>query len=226
MAVFGLLKWAKFNTITRHGNLCQNFLARTQLFTRQSITSPAQQEVVTPSQSHGKLWLVYADCEFYDSTPTTVPCLPSSVHVPPDESTAPIATQRQFSLDAPAVLNDITGARPLIPTERNVKTGDGGQPISGLVDCVATLDFVPKNLVQRYSLPPRKSKVQTPAALVNGQCAASSTVCDISIELARHEFQRTFCVLRDLRATGMALGLPWLDDEQALYILARPMFSP
>jgi hypothetical protein len=41
----------------------------------------------------------------------------------------------------------------------------------------------------------------------------SSTVCDITFELARHEFQRTFYVLRDLRAADLVLGLPWLDDE-------------
>jgi hypothetical protein len=33
--------------------------------------------------------------------------------------------------------------------------------------------------------------------------------------LARHEFQRAFYVLRDLRAADLVLGLPWLDDEQA-----------
>jgi hypothetical protein len=42
-----------------------------------------------------------------------------------------------------------------------------------------------------------------------------STVCDVTFELARHEFQRTFYVLRDLRAVDLILGLPWLDDEQA-----------
>jgi hypothetical protein len=33
--------------------------------------------------------------------------------------------------------------------------------------------------------------------------------------MARQEFQRTFYVFRDLRATDLVLGLPWLDDEQA-----------
>jgi hypothetical protein len=42
----------------------------------------------------------------------------------------------------------------------------------------------------------------------------TSTVCDVTFELARHEFQQTFYVLRDLRAAELALGLPWLDDEQ------------
>jgi hypothetical protein len=43
----------------------------------------------------------------------------------------------------------------------------------------------------------------------------SSTVCDVTFELSRHEFQRTFYVLRDLRAANYFLGLPWLDDEHA-----------
>jgi hypothetical protein len=44
----------------------------------------------------------------------------------------------------------------------------------------------------------------------------SSIVCDITFELARPEFQRTFYVLRALRvANNLVLGLPWLDDEQA-----------
>jgi hypothetical protein len=33
--------------------------------------------------------------------------------------------------------------------------------------------------------------------------------------MARHEFQRTFYVLRDLRAVDLVLGLPWLNEEQA-----------
>jgi hypothetical protein len=43
----------------------------------------------------------------------------------------------------------------------------------------------------------------------------SSTICDVTFELARHEFHRTFYVLRDLRAAGLIMGLPWLDDEHA-----------
>jgi hypothetical protein len=42
----------------------------------------------------------------------------------------------------------------------------------------------------------------------------SSTVCDITFERARHEFQRTFYVLRDLRVVDIVLVLPWLDDEK------------
>jgi hypothetical protein len=33
--------------------------------------------------------------------------------------------------------------------------------------------------------------------------------------MARHEFQRTFYVLRDLRVADLIMGLPWLDDKQA-----------
>jgi hypothetical protein len=36
----------------------------------------------------------------------------------------------------------------------------------------------------------------------------------VTFELARHEFQRTFYVLHDLRVADLVLGLPWLDDEQ------------
>jgi hypothetical protein len=39
------------------------------------------------------------------------------------------------------MLNDLTEARTLIRTELNVKTHDGGQLISRMVDCAATLDF-------------------------------------------------------------------------------------
>jgi hypothetical protein len=34
-------------------------------------------------------------------------------------------------------------------------------------------------------------------------------------ELAGHEIQRTFYVLRDFRDVDMVLGLPWLVDEHA-----------
>jgi hypothetical protein len=95
-----------------------------------------------------------------------------------------------------------------------VKTPNGGHQISGLVDCAATLDFVSDDFVRRFALQTRKSLTNTHVRLANGQRVTSSTVCGVTFEPARHEFQRTFYVLRDLRAAGLLLGLPWLDDEQ------------
>jgi hypothetical protein len=43
----------------------------------------------------------------------------------------------------------------------------------------------------------------------------SSTVGDITFELARHEFRRIFHILRDSRVADLVLGIPWQDDEQA-----------
>jgi hypothetical protein len=99
-----------------------------------------------------------------------------------------------------------------------VKNPDGGELISGLVDCAAILDFVTKDFARRFALKTRKSLTKTPFRLATGQrvtCVTCSIVCDISFELTRHEFQRTCYVLRDLRAPDLALGLPWLDDEHA-----------
>jgi hypothetical protein len=111
------------------------------------------------------------------------------------------------------MLADLAEAR-VIRTERNVKTPNCGQLISGLVDCDATLDLVLEVFVKRFALHTRKSQTkQTPVRLANGQRVTSSTICDIALELARHEFQRTFYVLRDLRATYLEHGLPWLNDE-------------
>jgi hypothetical protein len=42
MAVFVVPKWAKFNHLTKYWKLYQEFPARTQLFTRQSLENPAQ----------------------------------------------------------------------------------------------------------------------------------------------------------------------------------------
>jgi hypothetical protein len=56
---------------------------------------------------------------------------------------------------------------------------------------------------------------QTPVRLANGQRVTSSTVCNVTFELSRHEFHRTFYVLRDLRAADLIMGLLWLDDEHA-----------
>jgi hypothetical protein len=51
--------------------LYHEFLALTQLFTRQSLENPAQQEVVAPSPWHVQLWLVDADCAFCDPASPT-----------------------------------------------------------------------------------------------------------------------------------------------------------
>jgi hypothetical protein len=80
-----------------------------------------------------------------------------------------------------------------------VKTLDGGHQIIGLVDCAATLDFVFEVFVRRFALQTRKSLTKTHFRLVNGQRVTLSTVCDVTFELARQEFKRTFYVLRDLR---------------------------
>jgi hypothetical protein len=91
--------------------------------------------------------VVDADYDFYDSAPTTIPYLPISVYIPLDQPTASIAKLRQFSSDATALPIDLTQARPLIRTEPNVKTLGGGQLISGLFDCAATLDNVLEDFV-------------------------------------------------------------------------------
>jgi hypothetical protein len=83
------------------------------------------------------------------------------------------------------------------------------------VDCAATLDIVSEDFVRRFALQTRKSVTKTPVRLANGQRVTSTTVCDVTFELAQHEFHRTFYVLRDLRAAYLILGLPWLDDEHA-----------
>jgi hypothetical protein len=64
MAIFFLPKWTKFNHLTKHWKHNQEFQARTQLFTRQSLENPTQQEVVAPAPWHVQLWLVDADCAF------------------------------------------------------------------------------------------------------------------------------------------------------------------
>jgi hypothetical protein len=94
-----------------------------------------------------------------------------------------------------------------------VKTPNGGQLISGLVHCAATRYFVSEDFVRRFALQTRKSQTKTLVRLANGQRVTSTTVCDITFELASHEFQRTFYVIRDLRAADLVLGLPWLSDE-------------
>jgi hypothetical protein len=81
------------------------------------------------------------------------------------------------------------------------------------VDCDATLDLVSHDYVRRFALQTRKYLTKTLVRLANGQRVTSSTVCDVTFELARHEFQRTFYVLRDLRVANLILGLLWLDDE-------------
>jgi hypothetical protein len=171
--------------------------------------------VVAPAPWHVQLWFVDADCAFYDSTTSTESDQHHSVPVPLGDAEQSIATIQQFSTPATALPTDLTEARPLIRTQLTVKTLDGGHQITGLVDCVATLDFVSGDFVRRFTLQTRKSVTTIHVRLANGQRVTSTTVCDVTFELARHEFHRTFYVLRDLRADDLILGLPWLDDEPA-----------
>jgi hypothetical protein len=56
---------------------------------------------------------------------------------------------------------------------------------------------------------------KTLVRLANGQRVTSLIVCDVTFELARHGFQRTLYVSRDLHAADLIMGLSWLDDEHA-----------
>jgi predicted lipase len=138
---------------------------------------------------------------------TTIHDQPTSVQVPHVDTEESIATLQQFSSTTTIFLTNLTEARPLIRTELTVKTLDGEHLISGLLDCAATLDFVYEDFVRRFALHNRKSMTKTPLRLANGQRVTSSTVCDVTFEIARHEFQQTFYVLRDLRAANLILGL-------------------
>jgi hypothetical protein len=199
MVVFVLPKWAKFNKLTEPWKLYQEFSARTQLFTRQSLENPSQHEVVALAPWYVQLWLVDADRTFYDQTPTRLLAQPTSVHIPLVDTEESIATLQRFSSTATALLIDLTEARPFIRTEVTVKTPNAGQVVFGLVDCAATLDFVFEDFVKRFALQTRKYMTKTPLRLADGLRLTSSTVSDVTLELARHEFQRNFYVLRDLR---------------------------
>jgi hypothetical protein len=135
--------------------------------------------VVAPTPWPVQLWLVNADCTFYDHAPTTVLDQPNSVRIPHDDTEESIATLQQFSSTTTALLTDLAEARSLIRTELTTKTYDGGQLISGLADCAATLDFVSQDFVRRFDLQTRKSLTNTPYRLANGQRVTSSTVCDV-----------------------------------------------
>jgi hypothetical protein len=101
-----------FDKLTKHWKLYQDFPARTQLFTRQSLENPSQQEVVAPVPWHVHLWLVDVDCPFYDQTSPTLPYQPTSVRVPPVDTGEFIATLQQFSPPVTTLLTDLTEARP------------------------------------------------------------------------------------------------------------------
>jgi hypothetical protein len=216
MAIFVLPKWARsFDELTRQWKLYQEFPAKTQLLTRQLLDNPTHQEVVALAPWLVQLWLVDVDCTFYDQAPTAIPSQPTSIRVPPDDTEESIATLPQFSSIPTVLLTNHTEARPLIRIELTMKTHDGGQLVTGLVDCVATRDFVFEDFARCFALQTRKSPTKTLVRLANGQRVTSSTICDVTFELARHEFQRIFSVLRDLRAVDLVMGLPWLDEEQA-----------
>jgi hypothetical protein len=97
MAVFVLPKWAKFTQVTKNWKLYQEFPTRTQLFSRQSLENPAQQEVVAPAPWPLQLWLVDADCAFTDLTTPAAYDQPNLVPVPSDDAEPSIATLQQFS---------------------------------------------------------------------------------------------------------------------------------
>jgi hypothetical protein len=81
------------------------------LFTRKSLDDPTQQKVVVPTPWHDQLWLVDADCAFYDLAPTTFPHESTSVLVPPYDHVESIATLRHFSPEATTMFADLTEAR-------------------------------------------------------------------------------------------------------------------
>jgi hypothetical protein len=61
----------------------------------------------------------------------------------------------------------------------------------------------------------RKLSTKTHVRLANGHQVASTKVCDVLFTLVQHKIVCKFHVLCNLRAADIALGLLWLDDEQA-----------
>jgi hypothetical protein len=59
--MFVVPKWAKFNELTRHWTLDQEFPKRTELFTRHGQDGPTHHEVVAPSPWHVEVRLVDVD---------------------------------------------------------------------------------------------------------------------------------------------------------------------
>jgi hypothetical protein len=72
-----------------------------------------------------------------------------------------------------------------------VKTPNDGHQISGIVYCASTL-FVSKDFGRRSLLKIHEAKVKTPIRLAKKQRVTSSTIFDITFELSKHEFKRTF----------------------------------
>jgi hypothetical protein len=70
--------------------------------------------VVALTLGHVQLWLVDAECTFYNKAPTTIPDAPTSVRVPLDDTEESIATLQHFFPGAAALVTDLTDARPLI----------------------------------------------------------------------------------------------------------------
>jgi hypothetical protein len=169
--------------------------------------------VVAPSPWHVQLWLVDVDYSFYDQAATATRDEPTSVRVLPNDTEESIATLKLFPPKAAAMLTDLAEARHLIRTELNVKTSDSEQLMYGLVDYAATLDFVSEDFIRRFALQTSESHSKTPFRHANGQRVVSSIICDIAFDLVRHEFQRIFYLLRNIRVVDLVLGLPWLDDE-------------
>jgi hypothetical protein len=198
------------------------------LLTRQSLDDPTQQEVVALDPWHVKSWLVDIDCAFYNPAPTTFPDEPNLVHVPRDDPKKSIATLRQFSPEAIALLTDHIEACPLVRPELTVKTLDDGQLNYGSIHYDATLDFVSKDFVRRFSLSTRKSKTKTQVRLANGKRVTSSTVCDITLfELAHPTFNGLFTFVYVIYALLICYSVyhGWTMSKH-VYSLARRVFSP
>jgi hypothetical protein len=115
-----------------------------------------------------------------------------------------------------AVLTEYTENRHFLQLILLVSTSARQRQQTMLVDFVATLDIVSKDFVTRMELELRKQSTKTHVRLANGHRVASPKACGcITFTLAQHDFVRVFHVLRDLRASNIVSGLPWLDGEQA-----------
>jgi hypothetical protein len=55
-----------------------------------------------------------------------------------------------------------------------------------------TLYLVLEDFASRFPWPTLKSKIKTPARITNGQRVTIFSICEITFELARHEFKRNF----------------------------------
>lgn len=215
-AMIVLPKWADapWQHLVSHMTVVKEYPARTRLFTRPGPNVDSDREAVGPLP-----WPVVV---YYDPPSSSSEFERSVSHAsasssgqlysignlgyePTTANDISVSNSRMETVYVTSLVTTTDNALITFPTEVN------GVPLTVLVDCGASRDFIGSHVISKCSLPV-ESATRVRVRLANGTVSTTALQCPLQFSLQSYTTSRIFTVT-ELQGYDIILGKPWLTQE-------------